>query len=587
MRQFLFIAKLIGALFCTLYAIGEEDIPIKRKCGFESPSLEQTMEFQQKLEQMVHQSNSMANRIAVDYSIPVIVHVVYWDDDQNLSQAQIYSQFDALNEDYAGIGYNVENCPNPFKPLVANTNITFCKAIKSPTGALLPEPGIERINAKTAGFKNPGTSGWSTNYVTSKIKTETTWDARKYLNVWVLPLNKSYLGYSSFPGDPLSESGVVVGYEYFGTFGTVSHPFNKGRTLTHEIGHWLGLFHISNDRECGNDFCDDTPPQKGNSEDGSGLHYGCPTFPFQVDACGVGKSPYGEMFMNFMDYTDDVCMSMFTNDQSTRMHNSLANYYTSVVAAASTLCDVSSWVLTANFKVSDSIICSGEDVFFLNTSSGNLDSVRWNISGGTPYTSNSIASVSSVFNTAGTYTATLTIYRFGDSASIQKTIQVLQSPPTPSISLSQDTLYSDVDVSGASYDWFISGIHTATTSVPYYSTASSGIYTLRIRHNSCLSSMSEPFVLTSLKKNYNSPIDFSVTPNPNNGNFLVTINAKSIKNYQLRLHTITGQVLLDELINVHEGKNLKSINFPKIEKGLYLLSITGDDVNSTQSIVIQ
>lgn len=332
MKQILVLIFFLNSLLCVQAADSNEPVnATRRTCGTIKPSAERSLQFEQIIQPFVTQKNNTSNRINTNYEIPVVVHIVYWEENQNISSAQVYSQFDALNADYAGTGYNIENCPEPFQPLIANTNILFVKATKSPNGTIMAEPGINRVNAQTAGFKDPSGNSWNISYIDSKIKKSVIWDPTKYLNIWVLPLSNSYLGYATFPDDPLNERGVVIGYKYFGTTGTVNYPFNKGRTASHEIGHWLGLYHISGDNVCGDDYCNDTPPQKGNSKDGSGLNYDCPSFPFQIDGCGVGKSPYGEMFMNFMDYTDDVCMCLFTNDQNTRMHASIQNYYTSII----------------------------------------------------------------------------------------------------------------------------------------------------------------------------------------------------------------------------------------------------------------
>ncbi len=126
-----------------------------------------------------------------------------------------------------------------------------------------------------------------------------------YLNIWVGNLGGGLLGYAQFPGGAAATDGVVllngtVGGP--GALGTAA-PYNRGRTATHEIGHWLNLRHIWGDSNCGNDFVADTPTQQ------AALNFGCPSFP-QI-SCSNG--PNGEMYMNYMDYTDDACMYMFSD----------------------------------------------------------------------------------------------------------------------------------------------------------------------------------------------------------------------------------------------------------------------------------
>ncbi len=369
------------------------------------PSEQWQQDFQQRVTQYVSQNSGTQNRINASYNLPVIVHVIYWDASQNISQAQVNSQIDVLNADYAGTGLNVNTCPAAFQSLVANTNISFCKAAKNPNGVTLAEPGIERINAQTAGFSNPGTAGWSSTYIDNTVKPATTWDASKYLNIWVLPLEDGLLGYATFPGGPTNKDGVVIGYLFYGNTGTVSPPYDKGRTTTHEIGHWLGLYHISGDEECGDDLCADTPPQKGNAGDGQGLNYGCPTYPHQPNSC-TGTGANGELFMNFMDYTDDACMFLFTPDQRTRMQTTMTSISLRSSLASSTACNTIPQAPVANFAANRTAVCPGNTVTFTDQSSNIPTSWSWTFVGGTPATSNA-QNPTVTYNTAGTYTVTL------------------------------------------------------------------------------------------------------------------------------------------------------------------------------------
>lgn len=403
------IISVIGAvclLLSTTFAIENKDGDrISRKCGTVMPSEQWQQDFQQRVTQYVSQNSGTQNRINASYNLPVIVHVIYWDASQNISQAQVNSQIDVLNADYAGTGLNVNTCPAAFQSLVANTNISFCKAAKNPNGVTLAEPGIERINAQTAGFSNPGTAGWSSTYIDNTVKPATTWDASKYLNIWVLPLEDGLLGYATFPGGPTNKDGVVIGYLFYGNTGTVSPPYDKGRTTTHEIGHWLGLYHISGDEECGDDLCADTPPQKGNAGDGQGLNYGCPTYPHQPNSC-TGTGANGELFMNFMDYTDDACMFLFTPDQRTRMQTTMTSISLRSSLASSTACNTIPQAPVANFAANRTAVCPGNTVTFTDQSSNIPTSWSWTFAGGTPATSNA-QNPTVTYNTAGTYTVTL------------------------------------------------------------------------------------------------------------------------------------------------------------------------------------
>ena len=134
------------------------------------------------------------------------------------------------------------------------------------------------------------------------------WNSTQYLNLWSCNMSGGILGYAQFPGGTASTDGVVILYSAFGRTGTVSAPYNKGRTATHEVGHWLNLRHIWGDANCGSDLVNDTPTHNT-------ANYGCPTYPHLSTCTGTPT----EMTMNYMDYTDDACMYMFTTGQSTRM----------------------------------------------------------------------------------------------------------------------------------------------------------------------------------------------------------------------------------------------------------------------------
>jgi hypothetical protein len=231
-------------------------------------------------------------------TIPVVVHVVYNTAEENISDAQILTQIDVLNKDFAKMNADAANTPSIFT--ASNTDIQFCLASVDPTGAATS--GITRTATATTAFttndamKNNSTGGKSA------------WDASKYLNIWVCDISGGILGYAQFPGGSASTDGVVLDYQYTGTIGTATAPFNKGRTATHEVGHWLNLRHIWGDATCGSDLVDDTPTHNM-------ANYGCPTYPHLSTCTGAPV----EMTMNYMDYTDDACMYMFSAGQTARM----------------------------------------------------------------------------------------------------------------------------------------------------------------------------------------------------------------------------------------------------------------------------
>ncbi len=286
----------------------------------------------------------------VVYTIPVIVHIIHNGEavgtGSNISQAQVQSQIDRLNEDYRRLNSDTTNTPSAFTSVAADCQINFCLAQVDPNGNTLTEPGIDRVNRNTAGFPAPP---YTQGTIDGTIKPATSWNPNQYMNIWVLDLGGGLLGYAQFPsntglgglnnnGGATNTDGVVIGYKNFGDITKVTTsqlqagaPYNIGRTATHEVGHWLGLRHIWGDANCGNDFCNDTPTQQTSN-------YGCPTFPNVT--CGNG--PNGDMFMNYMDYVDDNCMNTFTLDQKARMVVVMTQGTPRAALVNSTVCNTAS-----------------------------------------------------------------------------------------------------------------------------------------------------------------------------------------------------------------------------------------------------
>ncbi len=249
-------------------------------------------------------------------TIPTVVHVVYKKPKENISQAQIRSQITALNQDFRSTNPDISKVPAPWQGLVGDAKVKFKLATTDPDGN--PTNGVVRVHTDRASF-GPGDAVKRANRGGA-----TGWPSDRYLNLWVCTLSGGLLGYAQFPGGPKATDGVVVLNTAFGTEGTAAAPFNLGRTLTHEVGHWLNLRHIWGDTlDCsGGDRVADTP----NCE---GPRGGKPTFP-QI-SCGNG--PNGDMFMNYMDYVDDAAMFMFTAGQVSRMSACLAGPRKSLVGA--------------------------------------------------------------------------------------------------------------------------------------------------------------------------------------------------------------------------------------------------------------
>lgn len=264
------------------------------------------------------------NLVIKPYVVALVFHVIYDGETEgngsNLSQALIQQQILQLNKDYA----NLSNSPYS---VAAATGIQFVLAQKNQSGGILAEPGIDRISRSAKGWTAPGAKGWTRDYIADTIKPQSIWNPEKYVNVWLVPAMNNggtgkLLGFSTFPvsstldglaASPAETSltaGVVVDHT---TVGSIFRPqscdvgWGKGKTLSHELGHYFGLRHTWGDAICGNDYVDDTPVEED-------ANYGTPIHP-KPNNCGTAD----EMFENYMDYSDDEVLNTFTADQVDRM----------------------------------------------------------------------------------------------------------------------------------------------------------------------------------------------------------------------------------------------------------------------------
>jgi len=235
--------------------------------------------------------NPGAYRLLADgtVEIPVVFNVLYKTAAQNVSDAQLQSQIDVLNEDYSGTNadHNLTSTYNTVK--AGNIGVTFV---------------LDQVKRRST-----TKSSWTTNDAMKKsAQGIAPTSPTTKLNIWVCNLGGGILGYAQFPGGSSATDGVVLDDNATGRTGTAAAPFNKGRTATHEVGHWLNLRHIWGDATCGNDLVSDTPLHNA-------ANFGCPAAGHKSTCTGQPV----EMTMNYMDYTDDACMYMFSVGQSSRM----------------------------------------------------------------------------------------------------------------------------------------------------------------------------------------------------------------------------------------------------------------------------
>jgi len=339
--------------------------------------------------------------------IPVIVHVVHNGEPvgtgPNISEAQVNAQLEVLNEDFrrmAGTpGYNDH-------PSGADIEIEFCLSKVDENGNTMAEPGIDRVNGNR--------SEWSRNDIEANLKPNTYWDPNKFYNIWTVKFaaaEASLLGYAQFPdqsglpglqeeGGPASTDGVVVRYQSFGSvtkgnFPVMQAPYNRGRTLSHETGHWLGLRHIWGDGNCADDFVADTPPQAGPSS-------GCPLGRQSCNAIN--------MVQNYMDYSEDACLNIFTQGQKNRMLTVMEVSPRRKVLTENNFCGLTVVAAPeADFTIdAENCVLLGSQVTFTDLSKNFPSEWIWTFEGGDPNTSN-VKNPKVTYNSAGTFDAQLIV----------------------------------------------------------------------------------------------------------------------------------------------------------------------------------
>lgn len=286
------------------------------------PKLEQKLiESEQIIQQWIRDNPDWKSRRAgTEFVIPVVVHIVYNTTAQNLTDQQVFSQIDVLNEDFARLNPDTNLTPAPFAAIAASTPFRFCLAQRDPAGQ--STNGIQRRQTTSTSFSS--TSNNIKRYANGGLDA---WDVTRYLNIWVGNLSGGTLGYAESPtSTPSNTFGIAIDYDAFGRNGSASSPYHLGRTATHEIGHCFNLRHIWGDDNgacTGSDQCNDTPNQAGSTSS-------CFTFP-TFDSC----TPAGDgiMFMNYMDYSYDNCLNLFTEDQAARMIAAVNSFYPTLLSS--------------------------------------------------------------------------------------------------------------------------------------------------------------------------------------------------------------------------------------------------------------
>ncbi len=333
------------------------------------PEYEQNRQQIERQIQEIITQRDVVNGITI---IPCVYHVIHDGDavgaGENLSTALLQAQLDQMNDDFRRTNADAGNTPAAFAGVAADTEIEFCLAQLDPNENTTT--GINRINVNTLSGVNTNDC-WDDDYIDANIKSPTVWDRNRYLNIWVVfKINRSdncantILGYAQFPGGPANSDGIVLRAT---TVGSLASPnpaggdYSFGRTGTHEVGHWLNLFHVWGN--CSSSCCgvDDSVSDTPNASEPNYTSAPC-TYP-GPDSCDEGASDLPDMFQNYMDYSDDQCMNLFTQGQATRMNAAIAASRPGLLTAQCGPSCVDNLVLSGTldgaYEASNTIITSG------------------------------------------------------------------------------------------------------------------------------------------------------------------------------------------------------------------------------------
>lgn len=442
---------------------------------------EQLAERMEQIEQFTEQwvaAHPQGSGARAVYTIPVVVHVVYNTTTENISDAQVQSQIAVLNKDFSRTNTDAANTPAVWQSIAANTEIQFCLATRDPNAALTT--GITRTYTATTSFTT------NNNVKFSSTGGKDAWSPDKYLNIWVCDLS-GIIGYAQFPGGNLATDGVVIDYQAFGTTGTASNPFHLGRTATHEVGHWLNLKHIWGDESActGSDLVGDTPNHADEN-------FGCPVFP----SISCENGPNGDMFMNYMDYSNDACMNLFTLGQKARMQALFAtggfrNSLLTSIGCATTLVPT--------------VTCNTPAGLYASNISTTTAKLNWSaVSGVTTYTVRFKATASSLWVTASSATNSFTAS--GLTPGTQYEFQVRTTCGTQTSAYSSSHLFSTTS-SGCAESYEPNESRTAAARLPTSLSARSQINSATdadwYRFGNSSSKRNISITLTNLPANYN------------------------------------------------------------------------------------
>lgn len=338
--------------------------------------------------------------------IPVVVHVMYYNFEDSITPAQVHDAIDVLNEDFSLTNSDAGNLRTIFQSRQSDVEVEFRLAKIDPQGR--STTGITYTQSDNSLGAN------------NSIKQEINWPNEKYLNIWVVntidiglpPSQGTVLGFARFPrnAQPTTDDGVVIRHDQMGRIGTA---VSNGRTLTHEVGHYLNLYHtFQGGCTGGGDLVSDTPPSASPTS-------GCPT---NRNSCNTGSNDEPDMIENYMDYTSDVCVNTFTDGQKNRVKDALSTtlhpgwkrgiltLQANLIATGVANSPISAAPLSA-FMAENRTVCVGQDIdfTFIGASYDASTTYNWEFTANGQTVTASTENPTMNFTNPGTYTVRLTV----------------------------------------------------------------------------------------------------------------------------------------------------------------------------------
>lgn len=597
------------------------------------PGLEQRMsDIERDVQQWI--TSNPNQKLSAVITIPVVFHIVYNTTAQNISDARILEQLNVLNKDFARLNADAGNTPSVWQSIAANTQIQFCMAKRDPSGNATN--GIVRKQTTVTSFSSNNNIKFTAN------GGDNAWPSASYLNIWVGNLSGGLLGYAQFPGGSASTDGVVALYSSVGgpnAPGTAT-PYHLGRTLTHEVGHWLNLYHIWGDdgTSCsGSDLVGDTPNQADEN-------YGCPAFP----TISCSNTPNGDMFMNYMDYTNDACMNMFTIGQTSRitatMNGTRASLQTSLgcVPPSGGGCNVPSGLNASSITQTSATLTwaivsgaisynvqyrvNGTSTWTTTTSSTNSKSIS-GLAAGTTYqyqVQTVCSSSTSSYSSASTFATSApacsdnyepnNIRTAAPTVATNTTIVGKISPsgdndyfkfttvsPNTYIKITLTNLPGDYDLklynsAGTLLATSQNGGTTSetikrnvTTAATYYARVYgyAGANNATICYNLLISTGSVPFRTTSSFDDESDVADvMNVFPNPVSDKLNVNFNSSAEGIFTFKVFDLIGKNVMNTFQKGIKGMNAFEVNLSELNRGIYFIEVSNGTERELKKIIV-